>query len=232
MAQKAIPTLHLRGVNYKTLSEKIARGEYTIVRAYEPRPLKLETKNMEQSLVVGKTETDPVYERIEKGVRKKIYTTNVQLYNEAVKRLTQTIPPTLGAKPLITDYKVKRCSYCRRALKDDNYVLSIIVQIERDDEKTFFHGYDAACNPGCAYTQLQIEKRLNPQNAFYVHAEANFKYYVFCASETTVMPELMPNWRLLDENGGSMTSTEFDANIHPYKRLDAVVMLPMKLQFE
>ena len=240
MSKKAQLTLYLRGVDYTALAEKIERGDYQVTSKYVPQPLKLETKIMEQEVIVGKTEKDPIYEKTDKNGRKKVYTTNIDLFAGALKRLTishASSGATSDASSTNADgsHKPLRCVYCRRPFSmenQDNYLLSIIVEVEREGDKTYFHGYDPACTERCAYTQLDLERRLHPNNISYTQAERNFNYFLFLTTGATAPPALLPNWRLLESNDGSMSATEFFGSPHTYKRLDRVIILPVKLQYE
>lgn len=129
----------------------------------------------------------------------------------------------------------QRCWHCKRIIVGE--AVGIPLELETDLYTTSqrFYTDGCYCNFSCAYSDLKRQLRVSKvyKDPLYVDAEALLYslYYKIYPDKMGTRIKEAPDWRLLNENGGPLTSTQFDDKTFIYKQVPTLVTIPCKRQY-
>lgn len=226
MAKQIVPRFLLKGVDMKALLSSYIQGEVESPKL-PPRPEKravIEKKDRTQDLIAHNTSYDPIYETKYRGEVSRIYTTGSDFFS-SVSQLSLDENNT-------TSIEVENvpCIYCRLPVLPKEAVPSVITNYYINNGEHYYEGYDIACGTPCAKAHLKYLYASDPNNHIYMRSFTHLNNLYYRKTGNMNIPSL-PDWRLLDHNGGSMTPDMFFGTKETYHQLPNVISLPCKLQF-
>jgi len=128
---------------------------------------------------------------------------------------------------------IQRCIHCKRVIKGEP--VGIPLEMEYSNKNIRFYTDGTYCNFGCAYADLK--RQLNVSRVYkdplYMDAETMLytMYYRMHPSKVGTRIKEAPDWRLLKENGGPLTSEQFDSQSYQYMQVPTLVTVPAKRQY-
>lgn len=215
----ATPVFLLRGIDIKSVLDNYLEGKYEKETILPKRKENVKQLDMKQDSVLGNTEQNGVYELKSGNHLVRVYTTNSKIYEAFVHN----------------DKAIKSpCVYCRRPL-NSQFMVSVIIRVEYLDDYEIYHGYDAVCSYEagglqCAYTHLLNMTKLYPQDNTFTKSLTLLKSLAFRLKGSTEITKL-PDWRLLDSNGGSMSADTF-FTIQGLEINTNIIFAPAKQQYD
>lgn len=221
MAKQAKPVFLLKGINIKSVLDNYLNDVYDDLELPSKKNnVVIKQLDRTQNSVANNTKLDSTYELNDRGNLIRVYTTNSQLFNNYNNKFKSDTHPV-------------RCLYCRRVI-DESFSLAVITSISYRGDYIICNGYDGVCSIKdgglqCAMTHLMNEVRISPKNVILTNAITNLNNIAFMYTGEHRIATL-PDWRLLDSNGGSMTDKEF-FNSKPLTKINNIVFNPGKVQY-
>jgi hypothetical protein len=211
----------IRKIDPKHIASRFFKGDYTNRNLPENRIRSSTTAN-KMGKDVGQNASSEVFCYKDKNNNyQTIYTTNHALYKYVSDTDKNKEMPILC------------CKYCKRGnLKKP---IGLPISMEIDGPNITFFVIDSFCDFGCAYSFLKrkISESHSYRGPLYMNAEQMlycFYYRVYPDREGKSIKE-KPDWDLLRENGGPLTSKEFDSDTSEYISVPSIVLLPSKKQY-
>lgn len=212
-------SFHIKSINCKDITDKYLHGKYSNVnKDYVKNLNKPSIKSYNSVLTTiknyGTNEDDGIFIRYDNiGNIEKVLTTNVESY-----RLYNGDD---GCLPI-----VGKCNWCQRPLT--SYPIGIPIKLEHHGPLLIFHvDQPYYCRFECCYSGL----RRDFKDPLYMNSETllKFLYSILYPNSGDLKPAL--DWRLLDINGGPLSSDEYDKETHIYKRTVNVILSPVKVVY-
>ena len=129
----------------------------------------------------------------------------------------------------------QRCIYCKRIIVHEPIGIPLEMEYNNVDKNVRFYTDGTYCNFGCAYADLkrQLNVPRSYKDPLYMDSESMLytMYYDMHPSKIGTRIIEAPDWRLLDENGGPLTSEQFDNNSYKYMQVPTLVTIPAKRQY-
>ena len=213
MSKYAKPVFLLKGIDIRSVLVNYLDGKYDEEQLIEPRARYIQLLNRTQDTVVGNTEQDEIFEKSLLGNIVRVYTTNSKTYKEMGETNKKT-------------YKTP-CIYCRRILNDD-FSLGVITSVTYIKDMIIYSGYDAVCSVEkgglrCAKTHLSQQIKMDPTNILLKNSMTKLNMLALLLNgENHNKLEELPDFRLLDSNGGSMSEETFFSN-HKLVKLPNII---------
>lgn len=127
------------------------------------------------------------------------------------------------------------CQYCKRLLTKDHPGIPIEMEVNERTGNAKFYVDGSFCHFGCAYASLKREIGVSKcyRDPLYMDSEQMLYclYYRVHPDKRGSRINESPDWRLLDENGGPLSSKDFDAGTCEYVKIPQATLLPAKKQY-
>ena len=214
----------IRKIFPKDMAIRYFKGEYDNRNLPD---FKIQTSNalVKIGKNIGKDSSSEVYQFVDRANNNQsILTTNHSLY--------KYVQDTQSGKQL--ELPILRCKYCKRCNLKKPIGLPISMTITENNE-AIFNVIDSFCDFGCAFSYLK--RRNSESRMFQGPLYMNSEQLLYCLYYR-VYPERVgqyirdkPDWDLLRENGGPLSSEEFDSNASEYIPIPSVITLPSKQQY-
>lgn len=129
------------------------------------------------------------------------------------------------------------CPYCKRRDLDINKTIGIPVKMtvhQKTNVATYFTD-GTYCHFGCAYSDLKrsLSTSRMYRDPLYMDSEQllHSMYYRMYPSKKGHRINAAPDYRLLDENGGPLSSQQFDTESVKYMLVPNIAISPIKKQY-
>lgn len=227
MSKQLKPRFLLKGVDMKTLLQAYIEGNPespNLPERPKKRTIITEKKERTQNLIAHNTPYDPIYEVKHRGEDSIILTTGIEMFSSILKL---TVDENNRMEIAETNTP---CIYCRVPGPLKNPVPAVITNFYVRDGKHVYEGYDLGCDFPCAKAHLKTLYASDPNNHIYMGSFTHLNSLFYRKAGKSEIP-ILPDWRLLNINGGSMSPEQFYGAKETYHQLPNVVSLPCKLQF-
>jgi hypothetical protein len=216
-------TFNIRKIDPKIIVTKFFKGYYNNRTLPEGR-IRSTLALVRFGKEIGTDKTSEIYSYKDKNNNGQIiYTTNHALYKFA-------------SDTSVKDSPILKCKYCKRGNLKKPIGLPISMIIDKKNPNLItFNVIDSFCDFGCAFSNLKRrtgESRMY-RGPLYSNAEQLlhcFYYRVYPDRIGKTIKE-KPDWDLLRENGGPLTSEEFDSESSEYIPVPSLSLLPSKNQY-
>lgn len=226
------PIFVLRQVNVVDLIQRYNNGEFTKVAKPPSSKIDVVKSAPIMAPTYGKTmheATCVIKDRMDKSII--IYTSNVNNF--------ETFTKSNGTMP-----KGGRCDWCRRTFTQESQGIPIAYKEEEAlrlgengvlVSQNYYAFWDEGtyCTYRCVLADIIKFKEVGPQqrDQLYLNSESALRFRF-----SLQYPEAGPlkpahDYRLLKENGGSLTDEEFDSDKYVYLRTSNVLLIPAKVAY-
>lgn len=127
------------------------------------------------------------------------------------------------------------CLWSKREITGIPVGIPIAMEIDKHTNKVTFQTEDTYYNFECALAGLKRLYSCNRsyKDPLYMDAEQllHCMYYRMHPDKVGTRIQEAKDWRLLDVNGGPLTSDEYDSSEHQYVQIPNVITLPIKRQY-
>lgn len=133
-------------------------------------------------------------------------------------------------KNIIPETPNKVCHWCRRTnYKNKSIGLPISMEYNSLKDVYIFIVHRTFCSYGCLYALVKKESPTNhrSRNPLYIDSEM-LTLRMFSIIYPNKKLKASPDWLLLDINGGSLNSEEFDNNNYFFRELPNIIFNPFK----
>jgi hypothetical protein len=221
-------SLHIKSIKHNDINEKYIHGDYSIVtKEYVKRLGKISIKPPPHNGVLttiknySTNEDEGIFIRYNNlGNIEKVLTTNVESYRQYIRG---TNGGYSGDLPI-----VGKCNWCQRPIISPPVGIPIKLEVVPSSSSLVFYvDQPYYCRFECCYSGLNRDHK----DALYINSETLLKllYSKVYPNATDLVPA--PDWRLLDINGGPLSSDEYDKNTHRYLRTVNVILAPVKVVY-
>ena len=125
-----------------------------------------------------------------------------------------------------------RCLHCKRIVQNNS--VGIPVEVDHSNNKLRFQVVGVYCHFGCAYADLKRTLGITRiyRDPLYSNSEQLLYalYYSMYPDKKGEKIKESPDWRLLDENCGPLTSEQFDSGTYSYIHVPSIITIPTKVQ--
>jgi hypothetical protein len=208
-------SFHIKSIDCKEITDKYLHGKYsTITKDYVKVLGKPSIKSYNSVLTTiknyGTNEDDGIFIRYDNiGNIEKVLTTNVESY-----RLYNGD----GCLPI-----VGKCNWCQRPIILPP--IGIPIKLDHHGPLLIFHvDQPYYCRFECCYSGL----RRDFKDPLYMNSETLLKFLYSILYPNSDLKQAL-DWRLLDINGGPLSSDEYDKETHIYKRTVNIILSPVKV---
>jgi len=217
-------TLMLRRIDTVDILKRYLNKEYEKLTIPEDKVKVVSSINMAKSM--GYNPTEKNYRLKDKSITGKVVVTTNHDNYQYVRDLNTKTP---------TNQKAYRCLHCKRIIKGSSVGIPLEMSMNRQNKNITFYTEGTYCHFGCAYADLKRQLRVQKKyiDPLYMDAESMLytMYYKMYPKNAGKKIRSSPDWRLLDENNGPLTSEQFDEEKYEYVQVPTLVILPAKRQY-
>lgn len=222
------PVFVLRQVNAVELIKRYNEGAFSQVKDLPSAKIEVAKSTAIMAPTHGKSLQEPtcaIKDRMDKSII--MYTDNVSNFETFTK--SGGVPPKGG-----------RCEWCRRLFTNESQGVPIAFKegeaISANKNGAPYYAFwdeGTFCSYRCVLAHILMFKEIGPQqrDPLYLNSEATlrFRFSLEYPNVEVLLPA--PDYRLLKENGGSLTDEEFDGTKYTYLRTANVVIIPCKVAY-
>ena len=220
----------VRGVNHQQIVEDYLDGKYDNLDLPIEKPIlkkKTGAHTHVQKSAVGKNHLDPIYERVTSNGNYRVYTTNSARCRSYLAEIAET-SPNKHQEPS-PDGRVEFCDHCRVTITGD--ILVVPIYHKKYGDVTVLSGEYIVGHYCCARAIIRQKKREDPLSSLYKDSEQILNH-IARKLDIPISSNSAPDWKLLEDNGGSMPRAEYYNGETVFRSHPSVICLPVKSQWE
>ena len=220
---KITETLMLRRIDPITMLKKYLSGGFKNVTIPKNK-IKITSSFVDLNRRIGTDQTCEIYRFNDKTNHSQvIVTTNHSNYQQVKDK---------------TPKQINKCIWCRRNIVGKPIGIPVEMELNRHTKETIFHVEDSYCNHNyfqCVFAGL---KQLNSchhmyKDPIYMDSEQllHRMYYKIYPDRNKTRIKEAKHWRMLDINGGPLSSEQYDSETTEYIEIPNLILLPCKRRY-